>query len=105
MPKTEDKELFDTLRATGLRKKVARSVSAISAGANDKESSAIRKTAERLRSAAAALEHRVDRPPATTRPAKPARTRPAKKAANTPTRRANRRVATPTKRATKSTRS
>jgi hypothetical protein len=86
MSKNEDKALYDTLRATGLRKKFARNVSSAPAGVNDKQSREVRKTAERLRMAAAALEHRVETPRG--------RTRPAKKSAHSPKRPAGRRVPT-----------
>jgi hypothetical protein len=58
MGKKNDKseELFDTLRTMGLRKKVARTVSASGARVNNEQSRLVQKTAQSLRTAAATLE-------------------------------------------------
>lgn len=53
-----DRELFDTLRATGLRKKLARAVSTSTAKMGDEQVRLARRTAESLRSAAAIVEDR-----------------------------------------------
>jgi hypothetical protein len=55
----ENRELFDTLRATGLRKKIARTVSVSAARVNDEQSRMLRNTAQSLRTAASAIENHV----------------------------------------------
>lgn len=63
--KNQDRELFDMLRGTGLRKKVARTVSASTAQANNGDSSktfpseVAHQTVRGLRMAAAAIENRM----------------------------------------------
>src|SRR5207248_2025416 len=52
----KDGDLFDMLRATGLRKKVARTVSASAARMTDEQSRIVHKTAQSLRTAASALD-------------------------------------------------
>lgn len=55
----ENRELFDTLRATGFRKKIARTVSLSAARVNDEQSRVLRNTAQSLRTAASAIENHV----------------------------------------------
>jgi hypothetical protein len=55
----ENRELFHTLRATGLRKKIARTVSVSAARVNDEQSRMLRSTAQSLRMAATAIENHV----------------------------------------------
>ena len=52
----KDGDLFDMLRATGLRRKVARTVSASAARMTDEQSRIVHKTAQSLRTAASALD-------------------------------------------------
>jgi hypothetical protein len=54
-----DTALFDTLRATGLRKKVARSISTSGARASQEHSLVVTRTARGLRMAADAIENRT----------------------------------------------
>lgn len=53
-----DTALFDTLRATGFRKKVARTISASGAGADGNQPLLVQQTVRSLRMAATAIERR-----------------------------------------------
>ena len=55
----QNDELFDMLRATGIRKKLARRISVSTTRTNDDGSRVVLKTAQGLRAAAAALEDHV----------------------------------------------
>ncbi|MEA2422596.1 MAG: hypothetical protein QOF55_1695 [Thermoleophilaceae bacterium] len=84
--KSRQEELFDRLRASGLRKRVARSLADATAKANGRTPSAVSKVADDLKSLARELEDR-----ATGGPAK--RKATAKKAAATRKRNAAKRSA------------
>jgi hypothetical protein len=76
MAKKQDKDLFDVLRASGLRKKVARGLSDSAAKAKGaKHSSLIDKTVDNLRGAASELESRVSQSGRSDAAKKAARTR------------------------------
>jgi hypothetical protein len=76
MAKKQDKDLFDVLRASGLRKKVARGVSdSASRAKSAKNSSLIDRTVESLRDAASELESRVGHSSRSDAAKKAARTR------------------------------
>lgn len=60
MAKKRDKDLFDSLRKSGVRKKVAKAASESAAAAkNGKPSKAVTRTVESLKQAASDIESRV----------------------------------------------
>jgi DNA topoisomerase-1 len=82
--KQHDQDLFDLLRATGLRKKVARGLSSASGKNSPKRAKVLSASADTLRKAAAEIDkHAVD----------PKRSQAAKKAARTRKRNAQQRSA------------
>jgi DNA topoisomerase I len=84
MAKRKEQDLFDALRATGLRKKVARALSRSSRKAGAKRSNALSASAEHLRKVASSIDKRA---------VNPKRSAAAKKAAQTRKRNAAKRSA------------
>jgi septal ring factor EnvC (AmiA/AmiB activator) len=84
MGNTGQQELFDQLRSSGMRKKVAKALSKSAGKSEQKRSEALSSAAERLREVAAALDKRG---------ADPRRRDAAKKAARTRKRNAHKRSA------------
>lgn len=70
-----DKDLVDTLRASGLRKKVAKVLAESAQSATGKAPKALRRSAGRLRSAASMLERRAENSRRSDAAQKAARTR------------------------------
>jgi hypothetical protein len=76
MAKKQDNDLFDALRASGLRKKVARGLTDSAARAKSgKHSSTVTRTVESLRDVASELESRVSHSSRSDAAKKAARTR------------------------------
>jgi DNA topoisomerase I len=84
MAKQKQQDLFDVLRASGLRKKVARGLSRSAGNAGPKRSKALSASAEHLRSVASSIDKRA---------VNPKRSAAAKKAAQTRKRNAAKRSA------------
>jgi hypothetical protein len=71
-----DKDLVDTLRASGLRKKVAKALAdSADSATGEKAPKALRRSAARLRSAASTLERRAEKSRRSDAAQKGARTR------------------------------
>jgi uncharacterized sporulation protein YeaH/YhbH (DUF444 family) len=84
--KSRQDELFDTLRARGLRKRVAKSIAEATGRANRNTPTGVKKVANDLRALASEIEDRATGGPAKRKAA-------AKKAANTRKRNASKRSA------------